>query len=1031
MKISYNPSGNTITENDTKNNDIIFDLNAKNIWAKGVKMGDADTVDGLHANSFVRKWYGAYGSANKFLSFDTSKEKGWIKLEVADSDNGISGAYGVYIISWNYVGEGTATPTIKCIYTTTEDFIAALTAVRTSGNKFDLYFKFISAAAKSTYTMYASETVTDLNYTVTAVTDIPTSNAYTSSLTSLQLNASVCSGNSATATKLSTKCKINNTEFDGSSDITTSTWGASRTLTIGKKEQSVNGSKDVSWTLSDIGAAASDHTHNYLVTDKATQDTVNQSYGNFRTLYAPGEHGITGVPTGTEAFGMIQMRVADGWSGQILYANGGGLYIRSAANDKINKDLPWKQILDSSNFKNYFSAGSNISLTDDNGKYKIAATNTWRTVNVNNNSINSNPLNLCSGTYVTVKNDNGKVTFDVNSNKVDNWDSAYNWYKNITESDADATINKWGEIVNFLAGIDNTDTSKTLKTMLDSKLSVYTIAEKEDVSSLTNTGIYYSTTDAISSNLANSPFSNGFALLNVNSYSSGTDIRRSRLALNPYGEIKISDDRTTSGTGETWYNVLTANNSGINTDSNTITINNTSLAVATSTHNHDSAYVRAGVYNKGSNVDLNTLEAYSFIESVQVNKNAPGNDGWYNVIQLVHRNGDSDGSSYIGQIALGMSTNTNDMFFRGKRTNDWQKVLTNINSSVNGRKITINGDSTTWENTWRTIKINNASIDQNELNLLPGTNVTFSRTNGNVTINSPNTWRSIYVNNTSTSLGSNSMIIADGTNTTAALSNGNTVKINLNSTLTGITNISGGSGDYWRINFTGYKSDAGALEIATADNGNEPIYVRQYEYESGDNPWGTIKRTLTLLDGNGNTTLPGTLTTTQVKTSGGVIHTGLYNTGYNNSSETDTSKKATAALAYANKFILLGGGETLEMNIVTKNKTINKTITSLTISDSWSKINTISGKDTLTSNGTYIIQAIMDNVYYSGVMSWFTGTPSANNTDEIVLHRGGGGYANTIYLRTEEVQNDKMYLEISANSELKGKTVNFYFQQIC
>jgi hypothetical protein len=45
----------------------------------------------------------------------------------------------------------------------------------------------------------------------------------------------------------------------------------------------------------------------------------------------------------------------------------------------------------------------------------------------------------------------------------------------------------------------------------------------------------------------------------------------------------------------------------------------------------------------------------------------------------------------------------------------------------------------------------------------------------------------------------------------------------------------------------------------------------------------------------------------------------------------------------------------------------------------------------------------MDNVYYSGVMSWYTGTPSANNTDEIVLHRGGGGYANTIYLRTEEV----------------------------
>ena len=56
--------------------------------------------------------------------------------------------------------------------------------------------------------------------------------------------------------------------------------------------------------------------------------------------------------------------------------------------------------------------------------------------------------------------------------------------------------------------------------------------------------------------------------------------------------------------------------------------------------------------------------------------------------------------------------------------------------------------------------------------------------------------------------------------------------------------------DYWRV--VGYgSSNNGALEIATADDGNEPIYVRQY---SG--VFSTVVRTATLLDGSGNTSFP-------------------------------------------------------------------------------------------------------------------------------------------------------------------------------
>lgn len=92
---------------------------------------------------------------------------------------------------------------------------------------------------------------------------------------------------------------------------------------------------------------------------------------------------------------------------------------------------------------------------------------------------------------------------------------------------------------------------------------------------------------------------------------------------------------------------------------------------------HASSFVRAGAIEVGS-PDLNALDTYSFIKSVnsQVAGHSPkGNIGWYNVIQLVHKNGAYDGPSYIGQIALGMTTNTNDMFFRGKRTDSWKTVI--------------------------------------------------------------------------------------------------------------------------------------------------------------------------------------------------------------------------------------------------------------------------------------------------------------------------------------------------------------------
>ncbi len=65
-----------------------------------------------------------------------------------------------------------------------------------------------------------------------------------------------------------------------------------------------------------------------------------------------------------------------------------------------------------------------------------------------------------------------------------------------------------------------------------------------------------------------------------------------------------------------------------------------------------------------------------------------------------------------------------------------------------------------------------------------------------------------------------------------------------------------GDNDQARILVGASASNAGYLEIATADDGTEPIYVRQYT-----GTFSTLTRTATILDASGNTSFPGTVST--------------------------------------------------------------------------------------------------------------------------------------------------------------------------
>lgn len=92
--------------------------------------------------------------------------------------------------------------------------------------------------------------------------------------------------------------------------------------------------------------------------------------------------------------------------------------------------------------------------------------------------------------------------------------------------------------------------------------------------------------------------------------------------------------------------------------------------------------------------------------------------------------------------------------------------------------------------------------------------------------------------------------------------------------------------DLFRIRVGGSASNSGWVELATADDGTEPIYVRQYT-----GGFANVARTLTLLDDSGNSTFPGTINAL----SGGVTVSGesggLFNGNGDSASSTSNNVK--------------------------------------------------------------------------------------------------------------------------------------------
>ena len=160
-----------------------------------------------------------------------------------------------------------------------------------------------------------------------------------------------------------------------------------------------------------------------------------------------------------------------------------------------------------------------------------------------------------------------------------------------------------------------------------------------------------------------------------------------------------------------------------------------------------------------------------------------------------------------------------------------------VTGSVSGNTITINGASTTWTNTWRGIQ----------------DNLTSTSTYESLSANQGRVLKGLVDGKANFSHTHNYLPLSGGTLTGDLLfSNSGTTFRQIQGTC--------GDNDFWRIGGGATGSNAGYMEIATADDGTEPIYVRQY---SG--VFSTITRTATLLDDSGNTSFPGTVAAAKFK----------------------------------------------------------------------------------------------------------------------------------------------------------------------
>lgn len=281
--------------------------------------------------------------------------------------------------------------------------------------------------------------------------------------------------------------------------------------------------KQLTWKKGDIAQTAitipyatiADH----LEVNKIEAADFDKYYHDFKVSYRGGSNGFTSNPEKGNGFGVMQLRVADGYSGQIALSHTGTLYTRTAADSSFSSDTTWRTIGDSSNITivkdtSISAFGTKLeALPNPNSITVFGVEYTGKDVATVNEStliglltsgdvIDDTEIitsgkgafkdklykNKVSDLLKYVRNNAGTLTLQINGNTQVTYDTIGSLTFNVSLDNLGA-VNKAGD--EMTGALTTTELITSKITSKDSALSIYTTEDTGAVESLkiTNDGI--------------------------------------------------------------------------------------------------------------------------------------------------------------------------------------------------------------------------------------------------------------------------------------------------------------------------------------------------------------------------------------------------------------------------------------------------------------------------------------------------------------------------------------------------------------
>ena len=794
--------------------------------------------------------------------------------------------------------------------------------------------------------------------------------------------SSTVGGSATSAVKLATARAINGTNFDGTAAITTAKWGTARTLTIGNSGKSVDGSDNVSWTLTEIGAAASGHTHTIAnITDLrvkngasgvtvadpyqswAHSDVINNdilfggSYShtsaNANIVYCSAAGKLNMIIDGEYYAAEGKQRVyhtgykptpsdigaaAESHGTHVTYASAApkangtaaiGSSSKVAREDHVHPlqttvsgnagsadKLTTARTITIGNKSNTFDGTANITYTlSEIGAAATSHTHNYAGSSSAGGAANSVANNLkiqlnggsTEGTNLFTYNGSGAKSINITPSSIGAAASSHGTH--VSYSTTTPLVAGTGAIgsESSVARGDHVHPAQTSVTGNAGTATTLQSARNIQIGNKTNSfngsaNITYSLSD-----IGALPTAGGIMTGNIRF----ADVTSTTY---PAKSAVIAWHGSTDG-ADIYYQV-DASDKGrlvLNTrdDSDCVIAFANNGTIKTTIDNSGNFSGKAAT---AGNADTATKLATA--RTITIGGQSQSFDGSGNLSFSVASIGASEsghthnyaGSSSAGGAANSVKTNliiklngggtegTNLFTFNGSTAK-----TVNITPSAIGAAAETHGTHVTYSTT--TPKVAGTAAVGSESGVSRGDHVHPAQTSvtGNAgTATKLATARTLTIGNTGKTFDGSDNVFWTAAEMGVLPLTGNTGAYSMtgnvefasaaNGTFRGVVGKCGVN-DYWRVVGNATADNAGYMEIATADDGTEPIYVRQYT-----GVYTTVTRTLTLLDGSGNTSMPGNLSVSKgvsaqdITAKGNVTVTGTVKVGsvtmkYNDTSE--------------------------------------------------------------------------------------------------------------------------------------------------